>query len=143
MTHVGRCPRDLVDRRLGPAPLPLTPAGIEAVAALFKASKYRSFSQYMPIAKELHIGHGYPWDEFLGRMATLCIRSVARGMGPAKQAACFDLVALWRAATAPEAWTTPLAPGGPVDPSRTFCSAPSSCCASWNSAPRCAGTSRV
>ena len=68
--------------------VPVTPLSaqlITAVAALFKRGNYRSFSNYSSAIKAFHIEEGHAWTSLLARTMGWCARSVARGLGPARQ----------------------------------------------------------
>ena len=93
---------------------PLTPVRIYAVAALFKAGRYRTMPNYMSRAKEEHISLGYDWDEHLTLAATKAVASTQRGIGPARQSGPLPLQEVW---ALPAAWD-PAVLGGPVDTER-------------------------
>ena len=93
-------------------PLPLTPAKIIAVGAMFKAGRYRSFANMLSDAKSRHIEQGFEWTEQLSGCARKVERSVLRGIGPASQCGSFDLwkVVLLRLPVAPVVLRGPLGP---------------------------------
>lgn len=66
---------------------PLTPSEIARVAAAFKWCGYRSFSNYMSRAIEVHIDMYGFWGADLALEARRSCRSVTRGIGPATQGA--------------------------------------------------------
>ena len=71
---------------LGSTPvLPLTPAGVIPVAALFKAGDYRSYANYLASLKSFHLDFEHPWTEHLEHVGRWTTRSVLRGIGPARQ----------------------------------------------------------
>ena len=65
--------------------LTLTPDGIVAVAALFKAGGYRCYANYWSAVKSEHIEVGHLWTEQLELTGRWVTRSVLRGIGPARQ----------------------------------------------------------
>ena len=77
--------------------LPLTPAKIFAVCAMFRAGGYRAVENYVARAKDWHIEHGYPWSDFLSRACRKSKRAATRGIGPARQSAPLDLELVHRA----------------------------------------------
>ena len=103
---------EAVCERLGisePA-FPLTPAGVQSIAALFKAGGYLSFDNYMFRAKAEHVAVEGPngiWTEALDRVCKDCMRSVGRGAGAARQSSPLDVVAL-----AAMSWNDPPTGGG-------------------------------
>ena len=70
---------------------PLTPEKLLAVAALFKAGRYRSISNPLSQAKAAHIELGGRWTEQLALVAKRIDRSITRGIGPASQCRSVDL----------------------------------------------------
>ena len=90
---------EAVCERLGlnePA-FPLTPAGVQRIAALFKAGGYLSFDNYMFRAKAEHVAVEGPngvWSDALDRVCKDCMCSVGRGAGAARQSSPLDVVAL-------------------------------------------------
>ena len=77
--------------------LPLTPAKIFAVCAMFRAGGYRAVENYLARAKDWHIEHGHPWSDFLSRACRKSKRAATRGIGPARQSAPLDLELVHRA----------------------------------------------
>ena len=73
---------------------PIYEFALRAVASQFKRAGYRSFSNYLSAAKKFHVKAGYVWDQLLDATGRDCVRSVNRGIGPAKQAAALDLDAV-------------------------------------------------
>ena len=71
--------------------LPLTCESIEAVAAMFKKGRYRSFGNFASRSKEAHIVSGYAWTQQLEIERKSCHRSVMRGIGPPRQSGEFSL----------------------------------------------------
>ena len=71
--------------------LPLTPEKLKAVAALFKAGRYRSIANPLSHAKVMHVEMGHPWTEPLSLMAKRIDRSITGGIGPASQCRSVDL----------------------------------------------------
>ena len=78
-------------------PFPLTPKGVERVAALFKAGGYLSFDNHMLRAKAEHViaeeAKG-EWSRALDRACKECMRSVGRGAGAARQSSPLDVLVL-------------------------------------------------
>ncbi len=70
---------------------PLSPDSVRCVMASLKLGRYRSAPNLMSRAKQEHIALGFEWDAFLDQCAARCLRSVARGIGPARQSAVYDL----------------------------------------------------
>ena len=66
--------------------LPLTILTINAVAALFKKGRYRTFSNYLSIARSRHLEEGYDFTKGMEQAATNAEISVPRGKGPGVQA---------------------------------------------------------
>ena len=73
------------------APLPLTVDSICAVAACFKEGGYRTYKAYLGKAREMHLLHGFDWEARLDIASRKSVWSVARGFGPARQSAPFDV----------------------------------------------------
>ena len=75
--------------------LPLTVQKIKAVASMFKAGHYTSFSNYASRAKAEHIeqfhAHGVAWSDELAVELKSSLRSIVRGKGPSKQSHPIDL----------------------------------------------------
>ena len=94
-------------------PLPLTSEGIRAVSAQMKMSGYRSFQNYLSRMKHLHVSRGFAWTQTLDLISKECTRSVARGIGPAKQSAAYPVPQI-AALNLDEG--APLIPDGPVGP---------------------------
>ena len=68
---------------------PVTPRTLVHVAALFKSGGYRGFPNYLPATKTAHIEAGFEWDQLLGHTGAWVMRSVLRGIGPARQSCSF------------------------------------------------------
>ena len=77
--------RESVGAILTALPIPLTPVGIEHVAAYFKVGGYRSYPNYLSAIRLVHIEAGHPWTEQLDVVSRWTTRSVLRGIGPARQ----------------------------------------------------------
>ena len=96
--------------------VPLTVAGFNRVAALFKAAEYLSYSNYAYRAKSAHIAkmrqHGIPWTDDLEQVLKDTRRSVTRGAGGARQSCPVDAEKVW----ALHLDDDPISPGGPVGP---------------------------
>ena len=96
--------------------IPLSVQKIRAIAALFKAGHYSSFSNYASRAKTEHIStfhqHGVPWSEELGVEMKAGARSVVRGKGPAKQSFPVDLFKCQKLGVIDH----PVVEGGPLGP---------------------------
>ena len=75
-------------------PWPLTPPLVALAAALLRRGGYRSAPAYLSAMRREHIRLGYEWSDALDLEQRDCIRAVLRGIGPAKQAAPFDLKAI-------------------------------------------------
>lgn len=99
---------------VGVPPLPLTAEKIRAVAAMFKAGHYASFSNYACRAKVEHIvradTHLAPWTEELAFELRAAQRSVSRGVGPSKQSYPLDVAKVSRL----EPGDGPLVEDGPI-----------------------------
>ena len=65
--------------------LPLTVQSIASIAASFKAGRFRSFGNYISVAKKRHIEKGFVWSDALALEHKSATRSVKRGLGPGKQ----------------------------------------------------------
>ena len=77
--------------------LPLVPAKVFAVCAMFRAGGHRSVENYLSRIKDLHIGEGFDWSMCLERAFRKSKRAVNRGIGPARQSAALDLEAAFKA----------------------------------------------
>ena len=77
--------------------LPLVPAKVVAVCAMFRAGGYRSVENYSSRIKDLHIGECFDWSMYLERAFRESQRAVNRGIGPARQSAALDLEAAFKA----------------------------------------------
>ena len=69
---------------------PITIRSLRAVSAMFKAGRYSSFKNYLYAAKGQHLKLGHQWTQALEKIAKDCIRSVMRGVGPAKRSLPVD-----------------------------------------------------
>ena len=82
-------------RRLKPqlavSPFPLTSEGIAAVGSLMKLDGYRSFANYLSWAKGAHILRDHQWTPRLELELKQGSRSVARGLGVARQSGALVL----------------------------------------------------
>lgn len=67
-------------------PLPVTSNKLCEVAAVLKASSYRSGYAYLLEAKQRHSRRGYPWSEEMEHSLRDCKRALCRGLGPPKKA---------------------------------------------------------
>ena len=65
--------------------IPLTPEGLKAVGAMFKCGGYSSFRNYIYAVKSEHVRQGHLWNQVLDKTTRDVIRSVLRGLGPAKR----------------------------------------------------------
>ena len=65
--------------------IPLTPEGLKAVGAMFKCGGYSSFRNYIYAMKSEHVRQGHSWNQIMDKTAKDVIRSVLRGLGPAKR----------------------------------------------------------
>ena len=74
--------------------IPVEPEHIQAVGAIMKRHGYRSFSQYITRARDLHIKCGFAWSPKLVQEASQGVRSVTRGQGPPRQSAPLDVDAV-------------------------------------------------
>ena len=77
--------------------LPLVPAKVLAVCAMFRAGGYRFVENYLSKIKDLQIGKGFDWSMSLERAFRKSKRAVNRGIGPALQSAALDLGAAFKA----------------------------------------------
>ena len=75
-------------------PYPRTPAKLVLMTALLRAGRYRSAEHYVSDARGEHVRRGHPWTDLLDHERRLAIRGATRGLGPARQAAPFDLDAI-------------------------------------------------
>ena len=82
-------------------PFPLSMVKLEAVSALMKAGGYSSFRNYLSAAKSYHIKAGNLWTPQLDKCARDCVRSVLRGLGPAKRS---DPLEFEKAASVLQRW---------------------------------------
>jgi hypothetical protein len=92
--------------------LPLTALSIELIGAIFKAGDYRSFPNYLSVAKTAHIEAGHLWGELLSHTGRWVTRSVLRGIGPARQSQPWAMATLLSLARP----SSPLVVGGPRHP---------------------------
>ena len=92
--------------------LPLTIDKIEGVSAMAKRGGYRSWPNYLYRTKAEHIRSGHPWSAQLNQALTEAKRSVGRGLGPARQSAPLDVLALSKL----DMDESPLVPKGPWGP---------------------------
>ena len=65
-------------------PVPVTEETIFKIGAALKEGRYRSAAQYFSIAKSQHRELGFPWSADLDLAVSQAVRSVTRGMGPAR-----------------------------------------------------------
>ncbi|CAE7817075.1 unnamed protein product [Symbiodinium sp. KB8] len=65
-------------------PLPMTQEKIFKVGALLKEGKYRSSAQYFSVAKQRHREAEYAWTDALDLAVQQAVRSINRGLGPAR-----------------------------------------------------------
>ena len=93
--------------------LPLTANKVIAVASMFRTGCYRSFDKYISVARINHVQRGFKISQKLQLTMKNATRAVARGMGPAKQAATFDLKMLAAHAAKIKDHPSPLLDGGP------------------------------
>ena len=77
-----------------------------------KFHQYRSWPNYMSRAKREHILAGFEWTDLLDLVAKSCSRSLARGLGPARQSAEYSVREVWELRLGDE----PLCEDGPVNP---------------------------
>ena len=76
--------------------LPLVPAKVYAICAMFRAGGYRSVENYLSKIKDLHIEKGFDWTVCLERAFRKSKRAVCRGIEPARQSAALDLDATFK-----------------------------------------------
>ena len=79
------------------AQLALVPATVECISLLagaLKAGKYRSGAGYLGILAKIHKQAGHSWSPDLEVARTDAVRSLERGLGPAKRARVVDLEAV-------------------------------------------------
>ena len=72
-------------------PFPTWPLAVRAIASQMKLACYRSIGNYLSRAKREHINAGGTWNQLLERVGADCVKSVMRGLGPARQSAPFPL----------------------------------------------------
>ena len=97
-----------------PPMLPITPAALVVIVALFKGGGYRSYPNYSSAAKGAHIQAGHVWTQLLHHTAAWVSRSVLRGIGPPRQSCSFVFERLRKL---PRNFS-PLVTNGPHDPIR-------------------------
>ena len=73
------------------SPFPTWPLAVRAIASQMKLAGYRSFGNYLSRAKREHINAGGTWNQLLERVGADCVKSVMRGLGPARQSAPYPL----------------------------------------------------
>ena len=95
-------------------PFFLSPQLIYTVMGALKQGGYRSASLYLESAQGAHIALGHAWNSQLQQARRAAIRSCKRFLGHAKQAGGLPLVRLAEVTD-----QEPLAPGGPLWPSRS------------------------
>ena len=71
--------------------LPLDEPKLLLLASALKEGGYRAATSYLYRAKQEHVRAGHSWSEALQDVLKLCVRSVARGLGPGKSASAFLL----------------------------------------------------
>ena len=71
---------------------PLTPTGLKAVAAMFRAGNYSSFRNYAFAVKGQRVRMGYLWTQQMDKLLRDCIRAVNRGIGESKRSEPLDLM---------------------------------------------------
>ena len=80
---------------------PLNQDKILGVSALFKASGYKSYKNYMSRAKDQHLALGFDWNDHLTRVAQKCARSVLRGLSGRTRSEAFDFLKVVAALSGP------------------------------------------
>eukprot|EP00435_Cladocopium_sp_Y103_P008710 s4463_g2.t1 len=80
---------------------PLNQDKILRVSALFKASGYKSYKNYMSRAKDQHLALGFDWNDHLTRVAQKCARSVLRGLSGRTRSEAFDFLKVVAALSGP------------------------------------------
>jgi len=78
-------------KQMGCEPYPLTVDKINRIGALFKAGGYRSAPQYFSCFKRQRILEGHQLTDQLVLAVKDALRSITRGIGPAKSCPSFDL----------------------------------------------------
>lgn len=78
-------------KQMGCEPYPLTVNKVNRIGALMKAGGYRSAPQYFSCLKRQHILEGHQWTDQLALAVRDALRSIMRGIGPAKSCPSFDL----------------------------------------------------
>ena len=73
------------------SPFPTCPLAVRAIASQMKLAGYRSFGNNLSRAKREHINAGGTWNQLLERVGADCVKSVMRGLGPARQSAPYPL----------------------------------------------------
>ena len=82
-------------------PLPLTMVKVEAVGAMFRRGKYRSFKNYLSMAADQHIMQGHTMTKGIERMMNKVRRAVERGQGLSYQSLPSTSISL-----SPSRWAT-------------------------------------
>lgn len=75
-----------ISRELGFEPLPLTPQKIFRVAAVLRASGFRSTYSYLCEVRQHHLRSGYVWTQELDLCVKDTKRAATRGLGPPAKA---------------------------------------------------------
>ena len=96
--------------------LPLVVQIVYAVAACVRAGGYRSYDNYASADMQKHIEEGHPVGPDLRLAIKKTARAVARGQGPTKQAATFNLNAVATFMTDVGDPMAPIILGGPCWP---------------------------
>ena len=93
--------------------VPVTDRSLETIAAALKAAGYRSGAAYLSLLQQIHEGAGHEWKPQFRVRVKEYVRSLERGIGPARRAATVRLeVVLIGAVRAP----SPAVPDGPILP---------------------------
>ena len=93
---------------------PLDQDKILRVSALFKASGYNSYKNYLSRAKDQHLALGYTWNDLLTRISQKCTRSVLRGLSGRVRSEAFDFLKVVSALSQPLALRHEGAPTHPL-----------------------------
>ena len=104
---------DVHARRSNSPPFPTWPPAVRAIASQMKLAGSRSFGNHLSRAKREDINAGGTWNQLLERVGADCVKSVMRGLGPARQSAPYPLEQVAVLCLNEQ----PLVEQGPVNPS--------------------------
>lgn len=92
--------------------LPMTVDKLELICGALKRAKYRSGRAYISLWRCVHLREGHAWSERLGAACRDCIRSLERGLGPARRAHTVELERIMAVGR----HDSPVVGGGPICP---------------------------